>query len=167
MARADTTDRETLKLMRDAGLYAVKFGVESGDQKVLDLSGKKLNLKTVEKTVRYAKELGIKTHLTFSIGLLGETHQSAQKTIEFAIDMDPDSVQCSITVPFPGTQYYKYLKDKNYLLTEDEHLFDGGDTCVLRTEELIATDIEYYHSLFNKKWRKNKITKRIKKIFIK
>jgi len=119
MARADTSDRETLQAMADAGLYAIKFGVESGVQELVDNCGKKLDLSKVREAVRHCKELGIKTHLTFTFGLPGETRETIQKTIDFAIELDPNSVQFSLTTPFPGTKYFEMLDEKGLLCSKN------------------------------------------------
>jgi radical SAM superfamily enzyme YgiQ (UPF0313 family) len=159
MARADTMDAETLNAMKAAGLYAIKFGVESGNQHVVDLTGKNLNLDTVRRTVAHTKELGIKCHLTFTMGLLGETQKSMQDTIDMAVELDPDSVQISITTPFPGTKYYEYAKQKGFLLTEDASIYDGSQSCVVRTETLSKGDIEQGYKRFEKIWRKHRLKK--------
>lgn len=146
MARADTIDAETLRELRDSGLAAVKYGVESGSQRVLDLSGKKLDLQVVEKTVAITKKLGIKVYLTFSIGLLGENRQSLEQTRSLIRRLDPDSYQLSFCTPFPGTDYYDYAKAKGFLRTEDFNSYDGDCGCILRTEELDQKDIEGAYS---------------------
>ena len=159
MARADTVDSETLLAMKAAGLYAIKYGVESGNQSVVDSTGKNLNLDTVRTTVALTKEMGIKCHLTFTIGLMGETHKSMQDTIDMAIELDPDSVQISITTPFPGTKYYEYAKQKGFLLTEDASIYDGSQSCVLRTETLSKSDIEQGYKRFERTWKRHRMKK--------
>ena len=73
MARADTIDPPTLKRLAESGLYAIKYGVESSDQEILETSGKRLDLKRMEETLQATHDLGIKSHLTFTFGLPGET----------------------------------------------------------------------------------------------
>lgn len=101
MARADTLDQEMLNAMADAGMIAIKYGVESGVQELVDTCGKHLDLNKVKDTVAMTKTVGIKVHLTFSFGLSGETKKTIQKTIDYALALDPDSVQFSIVTPFP------------------------------------------------------------------
>ncbi len=52
MARADTSDYQTLRAMKDAGMCALKFGVESASQELVDNCDKGLNLKAVERAVK-------------------------------------------------------------------------------------------------------------------
>jgi len=79
MARADTTDVDTLRSMRDAGLVALIYGVESGVQDLVNACQKNLDLNKVSKTVQQTKELGIKPHLTFAFGLPGETKETIKR----------------------------------------------------------------------------------------
>ncbi len=162
MARADTMDAETLAALKAAGLHAIKYGVESGSQRVLDLAGKSLDLATVRRTVADTKALGVKVHLTFTVGLRGETLESLRQTRELALELAPDSLQLSYATPFPGTRYHKYARENGFLLTDDETLFDGAQGCVVRTEDLEATEVEAGFHAFRAAWedfRKNGGTK--------
>jgi anaerobic magnesium-protoporphyrin IX monomethyl ester cyclase len=158
MARADLIDEETLVAAKAAGLYAVKYGVESGNQHVLDLSGKNLLLEDVKKSVSLTKKLGIKVHLTFSIGLLGETLQSVQDTLNLCLELKPESAQFSIATPFPGTEYYEQARSKNYLHAEEFADFDGCNACVIRTDELSRDDIISCYAMVLRKWRRTNIS---------
>lgn len=141
MARADTMDREVLVEMKAAGLQAVKYGVESGVQSLVDHINKDLDLAKVEEIVALTKSLGIFTHLSFTFGLPGETQATIQKTIDFARQLDPDSIQFSITTPFPGTAYYDTLRAKNHIVSDQWSDFDGNYRSVIRTEELSPVDL--------------------------
>jgi GT2 family glycosyltransferase/radical SAM superfamily enzyme YgiQ (UPF0313 family)/16S rRNA G966 N2-methylase RsmD len=136
MARADTSDRETLAAMAKCGLFAIKFGVESGEQELVDRCGKRLDLSKVYEAVQACKELGIQTHLTFTLGLPGETLASIEKTVHCAIGLDPDTVQFSLTTPFPGTEYFRELDEKKLLLSKDWKDYDGNATSVVLSENL-------------------------------
>lgn len=163
MARADTTDLEVLQAMKDAGLYAIKFGVESGDQAILDASGKKLDLKAVLESTAQAKALGIKVHLTFTFGLPGETEESIKKTIAFAKKVDPDSVQFSIVTPYPGTPYFEQLKAKNLITTFDWDRYDGANSAVIRTEALSEKDLVRWFDKAIREWNMHMLTSRLMK----
>jgi len=110
MARADTSDRETLQAMKDAGLVAIKYGVESASQELIDRAKKGLDLDRVEETVRITRELGIRQHLTFSFGLPGETWETIRKTIDLSKRLDPETVQYSIMTPYPGSSFYQDMQ---------------------------------------------------------
>ncbi len=154
MARADTADREMLEAMADAGLYAIKYGVESGVQELVDAAHKKLDLEKVKETVRITKDLGVKVHLTFTLGLPGETQSTVQRTIDFARSVAPDSVQFSIATPYPGTPYYEMARANGMLVAKDWTDFDGADTAVIRTDALSPAELSkaLRHAIFQWRW---------------
>ena len=142
MARADLMNEKLLSFMADAGLYAVKYGVESANNKVLKLCKKNMNLTQAEKMIRYTKKLGIKVHLTFCLGLPGETKQSIQDTVNFISETKPDSLQFSLATPFPGTEYFRYLKKRGVVLSENLIDYDGNNKYVGGSKDLINLDLE-------------------------
>ncbi|MCX5702393.1 MAG: radical SAM protein, partial [Candidatus Omnitrophica bacterium] len=84
MARADLMDEEILTQMKRSGLAAVKYGVESATQKLVNKCGKNMDLKKVEKMILFTKALDLRTHLTFTFGLPGETKSTINRTIDYA-----------------------------------------------------------------------------------
>jgi len=156
MCRADTCDYAMLKAMKDAGLYCLKFGVESGNQETLKRIRKNLDLGKVRQTMRECRELGIKTHLTFTFGLTGETIEDVKKTIDFAIELDPDSVQFSLTTPFPGTDFYKNLDARGLIISTDWSKYDGNATAVFRAENLSPKQLENALAEAKRRWQAHK-----------
>lgn len=163
MARADTSDRETLAAMKNAGLYAIKFGVESGVQEIVDTCGKGLDLSKVLTAVKTAKELGIKVHLTFTFGLPGETKETALKTMDFAVSADPDSVQFSIVTPFPGTQYYNELTASGELAPGEWEKFDGNNSNAVKRKNFREGELEKICSAAVRKWTRHQLFSRLMK----
>lgn len=142
MARVDLMDEELLERMVDAGLYAIKYGVESASQKVLNFCKKNINLEKALRIIRFTKSLGVKVHLTFCLGLPGETRETINETVRFIKDIHPDSMQFSFATPFPGTEYYKHLEEESHLLSKDWSDYDGNYRCIVKTEELSNRDLE-------------------------
>lgn len=120
-ARVNTTSKKLLEKMAEAGCTLVGFGVESGDPKILKTLTKDVSLKKVKDSIRWAREVGIRTRCYFIIGSPGETWNSIRKTIEFAKDINPDFVLFSILTPFPGTKIFDWLK-QNKMIKEDEYI---------------------------------------------
>jgi radical SAM superfamily enzyme YgiQ (UPF0313 family) len=110
MARADLMSEPLLDLFKEAGLYSVKYGVESADQTILNNINKKMDLEKSLSMIRYTQKLGIKTHLTFMFGLPGETKETIEKTIDLALSLNPDSLQFSEAIPFPGTVFREQIE---------------------------------------------------------
>lgn len=161
MARADTMDREMLIALKETGLQALKYGVESADQGILDTCGKRLDIDKVIETVKFTRELDINMHLTFAFGLPGETRETAQRTIDLALELNPDTLQFSIITPFPGSKYYDMLKHQGKLLTEDTRLYDGYSTAVLRTDALSGEELQSILQTANREWEQHVIKRQV------
>lgn len=159
MARADTLDREMLEAMAKAGMYAIKYGVESGVQALVDAANKRLDLEKVKETIRLTKEMCIKVHLTFTLGLPGETEDTIQRTIDWAIEQDPDSAQFSISTPYPGTPYYYMASEQGMLHFKDWADFDGENLAVLSTEALSAQQLSDALRYAVRAWRWHRLRK--------
>lgn len=134
MARADTlNDKELLTLLKESGLIGLKFGIESTNQAVLAEMNKKLNIEKCQETFEICRELGIGIHLTFTLGYLADTPVTAENTFRWLIGQNPDSMQVSLTIPFPGTPMFDTLKNMNVLTDMNMDGYDGADNLPFET----------------------------------
>ncbi|MFH1671319.1 MAG: radical SAM protein [Candidatus Portnoybacteria bacterium] len=117
-SRVDTVDLEMLREMKKAGCYQMMYGVESADPQILANINKRISLEKVEETVANTKKAGIEIRLAFMLGNPGETEETIQKTINYAIFLDPDLVSFNITTPYPGTEMFEWARRKGYLIHE-------------------------------------------------
>lgn len=120
-----TVDYETLKAMRDAGCRLLIVGYESGDPQILKNIKKGATVEQAERFTRNCKKLGLLIHGDYIIGLPGETRETIRRTIEFAKRMDTETVQVSIAHPYPGTEFYEYVRENN-LITIDSMTDETG-----------------------------------------
>jgi anaerobic magnesium-protoporphyrin IX monomethyl ester cyclase len=104
--RIDRIDKELLEKMYSSGCYWLAFGVESGDQKILNIIGKNIKLDRVRTVFKMAKDIGFETEAFFMLALPGDTKKTMQKTIDFAKQLDPDIAKFDICTPLPGTPLY-------------------------------------------------------------
>jgi len=116
--RVDRVDKEILKLMARAGCWKIGYGVESGDQELLDLVKKGITLDQVRRAVKLTKNSGIEVGLSFMLALPSETPSKARQSIEFAKELDPDYAQFCITTPYPGTELYDQAKEYGTLIQD-------------------------------------------------
>ncbi len=170
MARPDLMDEELLVNFKKAGLYAVKYGVESSAQHLVNEIGKNMDLEKAGRMIRYSRKLGIKVHLTFTFGLPGENRGTIENTIAWVLKLDPFSVQFSLLTPFPGTEYYQSVEEKGWLVSGDFSSFDGQHSSVVRTEQLSSLDLEIAKSYAERVWldhvrSKRGITGDVKRFF--
>ncbi|HOG07339.1 MAG: B12-binding domain-containing radical SAM protein [Syntrophales bacterium] len=105
-SRVDTVDRETFTLMKQAGLWMVSFGIESGSDRVLAACGKNTTAVQAATAVTTAHDLGIRTAGHFIFGLPGETEESLAETLALALALPLDVAQFYAAAPFPGTRLY-------------------------------------------------------------
>ncbi len=110
-SRVDTLDGEMVEAMRRAGCWLLAFGVESGSQKILDLSKKKIQLEQSRRAVKLANDAGLMVAGHFILGLPGETEETIRETIEFARELPLSFAEFYIATPFPGTELYEVFRD--------------------------------------------------------
>lgn len=117
-ARADCVNPEILGLMKRAGCWQISYGIESGEQKILDVEKKRITLKQIEKAVRLTKEIGIRVVGFNMIGHPLETIKTMKKTIDFNKRIKVDDFKAEFLTPFPGTEIY-YTAEKYGVLDRD------------------------------------------------
>ena len=143
----------TLKVLKDNGLRLLLVGYESGSQAILNNVKKGIRLDRAREFTRNAKALGITIHGTFIMGLPGETRDTIEATIRFALEIDPHTIQVSLAAPYPGTELYREAQARGWL--EDDALVDpaGVQTSVLGYPHLARTEIfasleEFYRRFY-------------------
>lgn len=114
-SRVDSVNSEMLKEMASANCEFISYGVESGSERMLGVIRKLETKDAIRKGFQMTKEAGIKIRGYFMLGLYDETLEEMQETIDFAIELDPDTVGFTIWCPFPGTADYKrVVEDGSY-----------------------------------------------------
>ncbi len=98
---------EHLKYLRDCGLRLLLVGYETGNEEMLRRIEKGVTLETARRFTRDCKDLGIRIHGTFILGLPLETRESIEETIRFACDLDPETIQVSVAAAYPGTKMHQ------------------------------------------------------------
>ncbi len=114
-SRVDTVDSGMLALMKQAGLWMISFGLESGNDAVLKRSGKHITVNQSRTAVRMAHDLGIKTSGHFILGLPGETPASMADTLSFSLSLPLDIAQFYAAAPFPGTRLFDEAHREGWL----------------------------------------------------
>jgi len=109
--RADKVDEELLALMKKAGCYYVVFGIESGNQKILDNINKNETLADIERAVKLAHKSGMMTQGFFILGLPGETEETIKDSVRFAKRLPLDRAQFLILDLLPGSALWKEHKE--------------------------------------------------------
>ena len=139
---------DTLKIMKANGLRLLLVGYESGDDQILHNIRKGLRSDIARRFTTHCRELGIVIHGTFILGLPGETQESIAKTIEFAKEINPHTIQVSLAAPYPGTSLYKEAVSRGWLAENNsQHLVNeqGVQLAVISYPHLSKEQI--FHSM--------------------
>jgi anaerobic magnesium-protoporphyrin IX monomethyl ester cyclase len=167
--RADTLDEKLLRKMKRSGCKKIRVAPESGVQRVVDqIIKKNLDLKSVERAVVLCKKVGIKVGCFFVIGLIGETKEEIEETINFAYKLrrlGADSFIFSIATPVYGTRLYEQAKRGGFLRDcfSDEAL--AAAEPLIETPEFTADDLRELcakANLANPTFTRDKIVKAIR-----
>jgi anaerobic magnesium-protoporphyrin IX monomethyl ester cyclase len=146
-ARVNTVDPETLVLMRENGCDSLSYGVESGNQEMLDRIRKGINLEQIRKAVRMCNDAGMICHTSFIVGLPGETRETLKETEAFAQSLGA-MYGYHILAPFPGTTVREEVDSYDLeILTSDWSLYDAN-RAVTRTSGLAPAEIERFVAEF-------------------
>ncbi|HEX9049092.1 MAG TPA: radical SAM protein [Anaeromyxobacter sp.] len=117
-ACVNQVDPELLQAFREAGCWAILFGVESGVPKNLAMLRKGISLPQARNAVRWAKQAGLHVQTTFVFGIPGETYEEALQTIDFACELGADVASFHALVPFPGTWLHEHASEYGTVSSE-------------------------------------------------
>ncbi|MCB9159013.1 MAG: radical SAM protein [Caldilineaceae bacterium] len=152
--RANLASKELLALLKAAGLKRTAFGVESGDPEILKSIDKKVDHDTIRWAFQNAKDVGLETIAFLIIGLPGETRETMQRTIDFAIELDPLIANFSMMTPYPGTKVYEIIKRQgrflindweDYVFFEQKARYEMGEMTAELVEEMYRKAYRQYY----------------------
>jgi anaerobic magnesium-protoporphyrin IX monomethyl ester cyclase len=109
LSRIDTVDYELLQVMHDAGCIELKFGVESGSEKMLEAMGKNISRNQIRRTITLAYAVGIMVKIFLVHGFPGENLASTKETISLLRDIRHMVNRVSLFrfVPLPGSYVFE------------------------------------------------------------
>lgn len=140
-SRVDTVDEEMLKIMKKAGCWMIAYGIESGSPEILEKCEKEATVKQAEETIRLTHKIGIKVYGYFIIGLLGETKKTIQETINLAKRLPITFAIFHTASPYPGTKFYRQVKEKGWLTSEKWEDINQGGTSPVDYPQLSGKEI--------------------------
>jgi len=153
-ARA-TLDYSTMKCMKDAGCRLVIVGFESGSDEILKNIKKGVTKAQMRSFNSDAKKARLLVHGDFIIGLPGETKETAMDTLKFIKELKPNILQVAVATPIPGTEFWDYVKENEYLLVGhlEESLDENGfQRCIVSYPNFTKEDIENFVDNILKKY---------------
>lgn len=146
--RVNLVDRKLLHHMKQAGCYAVAYGIESASPEIIKVLHKDTTIMQVEEAVQHSREAGLQVIGYFMLGSPGETPETIRKTIDFAKRLKVDFAQFSVTTPFPGTELYDiYMQNRKESISWDSFIYAGTDnptTPVFESDKLTRDDLKMW-----------------------
>ncbi|MGD0514662.1 MAG: hopanoid biosynthesis associated radical SAM protein HpnJ [Terriglobales bacterium] len=149
-----TTDYETLKAMKDAGCRLLIVGYESGDQQILKNIKKGATIERARQFTKDCHKLGLVVHGDFILGLPGESHETINKTIAFAKELDVETIQVSVAHAYPGTELYDYAVKNGFMVGDNKMVDEGGHQLAhiqypgLPAEEILESVHRFYDEYY-------------------
>ncbi len=110
---AGIVSEDSIKMMSKASCDIIAVGCESGSQKILNDIGKGVTTEKIRKVFEWGRKYGIKRRAYFMLGMPNEELEDVWKTIKLIKEIDPDIVGFTFLAPYPGTDMYEDVKDKN------------------------------------------------------
>lgn len=159
LTRVDQVDKEILEAMRDAGCVQIVYGLESGNQGILDNLGKGTTVEQNFEAIRLTKEAGIRAKGAVIVGSPGETWETVQDTVDMMEAIMPDEAILCIFTPYPGSLVWADPDAFGMkILTRDvsEYAAVGPDmtgNVIVETEEMTAQDITDAHQMALNRFR--------------
>jgi len=159
--RVNLMDEEMIQAMAKSGCVGIAYGIESGNQAILDSVHKQITLEQVEMITEMTKQAGIHVTSYFMLGILGDTKQTIQETLDFAEKLDLDFYGFGITSPIPGTEMYaeavkKGLVDKGKRLEDWSFHAQMNLSVDCSYAELEAlNEYAFRHFTIEKRWGKH------------
>lgn len=119
LTRVNRVSKELLIEMKNAGCWQVAYGLESGNQKILNRMKKGITLEQSRNAVMWAKEAGLNVRAFFVLGTPGETLGTIRDTIEFAKSLPLDVVTFYTITLYPGNELFEIAKKEGTVLHKD------------------------------------------------
>lgn len=114
--RCSSFSREDFQFFNDHGCTGMKFGIETGSQKIFDVMDKRVTVNTVFDALKNAHEANLYAPLSLCIGMPGETDETVMETGRFVgqyasmLGVSPSKIEIGIfwALPLPGAPLYEY-----------------------------------------------------------
>lgn len=142
---------DDFKLMKKAGFRFLLYGLESANQKTLNLLNKGITAKEQFESCKKAAEAGLDPHLTIMFGYPWEKKAEAIRTIDMAKALIKKGYaktwQVTIMIPYPGTKLFNEAKSNGWLKTEDWARYDMRESILntpLSEEEVLSITQSLY-----------------------
>ena len=144
-SRIDTVrDKETLKIVRKAGIKFLALGIENANKNIrLEISKGKFENVDIEEIVEHIHQNNIDVMANYIYGLPGDTRETIEETFKLSVRLNTVGWNTYPAMALPGTQLYQIAIKNNIKLPKDYESFSfhSYNTQPLPTEKLTAGEI--------------------------
>lgn len=112
--RPDAIDDDILTLLKEHGVTSIELGAQSMNDRVLRMNNRGHTAGDVERASRLIREYGFELGLQMMTGLYGDSDNSAIKTAERLIALQPDTVRIYPTIVLKDTDLAALYADSIY-----------------------------------------------------
>lgn len=149
--RIDKVNEKILKFMKESGCIHTHLGIESGNDRILEAMNKRISVSQVRKTTDMLNKIGIPWATFFMVGFPEESLGEIKDTFRLIKDLKPKSHKIAVLVPYPGTEYYDYLKKMGRLPEKiNWNWFDGRSSYLSFTSNIPEDEfIKIRNMIFN------------------
>ena len=131
MSRIDTVDKDLLVLMKRANCTHIKYGIESGSERVRSkLMNKQITNLQVKKILKETREAGLFSVGYFVLGMPGESVEEARETLRFALGIGVDYVDFRMAMLFPGSAMSAEALQANKIPVDIWQRFANGENLI-------------------------------------
>ena len=109
-------DEHRARCLAEAGCKIVKFGVESGSQRIRSqILQRRMKNEKIIRAIDTAHRHELHTSVFLMIGLPDETHDDVMATIKLMAQAKPGRYRWSFFFPFPGTKAYELSREGGFI----------------------------------------------------
>lgn len=152
MGDAMAVTHKAVDAMADAGCIGMKFGIESVNPAVLKKLRKPIKPNRVKEVAGWCSARGIKTHATITFGLEADTPETMEETLKFCCELPVDSIQFSVTTPFPGTEHHARATSAGKITARSWDEYDGARSSVLAFDGMSTDQVSEFARLAPSRW---------------
>jgi radical SAM superfamily enzyme YgiQ (UPF0313 family) len=114
-------DKETFRVMKEAGCVNISIGIESGSNKILEVMRKNTTAEQTKTFHRISRDAGLSCNGTFMVGNETETQQQIRESIDMVTN-EGMNADASLTAAYPGTLIYKNALKRGLIRDEWDYL---------------------------------------------
>ena len=125
-----------MSLMKQAGCVNVRFGIESGSQRILDSLNKGVKVERALEALKVCLDAGLELTIYIMVGMIGENDETINETVKFFKRLSSPlfikqirKINFFMLTPFPGTGLFKTACETGHIKNIDEFLERDFDTC--------------------------------------